>query len=75
MKVINDNGVKINKIVVKGIDIVRSSFPIAMAKLLKAVLEDILSDVPKDKIDDRIINFKKSMKYFYRKLKLVFEDI
>ena len=62
MKVINDNGVKVNKIIVKGIDIVRSSFPIAMAKLLKAVLEDILSDVPKDKIDDRIIDFKKSMK-------------
>ena len=62
LKVINDNGMKVNKMVVKGIDIVRSSFPPAMGKLLKAVLEDILSNVPKDKIDDRIINFKKSMK-------------
>ena len=62
LKVINDNGVKVNKMVVKGIDIVRSSFPPAMGKLLKSVLEDILSNVPKDKIDDRIINFKKSMK-------------
>ena len=62
MKVINDNGVKVNKMVIKGIDIVRSSFPIAMGKLLKAVLEDILANVPKDKIDDRIIDFRKSMK-------------
>ena len=62
MKIINDNGVKVNKLHVKGLDLVRSNFPKAMGKLLKSVLEDILANVPKDKIDERIINFKESMK-------------
>ena len=62
MKIINDNGVKVNKLHVKGLDLVRSNFPKAMGKLLKDVLEDILATVPKDKIDERIINFKESMK-------------
>ena len=62
MKIINDNGVKVNKLHVKGLDLVRSNFPKAMGELLKDVLEDILATVPKDKIDERIINFKESMK-------------
>jgi DNA polymerase elongation subunit (family B) len=62
MKIINDNGVKVNKLHVKGLDLVRSNFPKAMGELLKSVLEDILANVPKDKIDERIINFKESMK-------------
>tara|TARA_R100001015_G_C4632076_1_gene195172 strand:+ start:249 stop:2747 length:2499 start_codon:yes stop_codon:yes gene_type:complete len=62
MKIINDNGVKVNKLHVKGLDLVRSNFPKAMGQLLKDVLEDILANVPKDKIDERIINFKESMK-------------
>jgi len=62
MKIINDNGVKVNKLHVKGLDLVRSNFPKAMGELLKNVLEDILATVPKDKIDERIINFKESMK-------------
>jgi len=62
MKIINDNGVKVNKLHVKGLDLVRSNFPKAMGELLKNVLEDILANVPKEKIDERIINFKDSMK-------------
>ena len=62
VKIINDNGVKVNKLHVKGLDLVRSNFPKAMGELLKSVLEDILATVPKDKIDERIINFKESMK-------------
>ena len=46
---------------IKGIDTVRSSFPPAMGELLKNVLDDILLDVPKEKVDDRILTFKKSM--------------
>ena len=30
-------------------------------KLLKEVLDDVLADVPKEKIDERILNFKSSM--------------
>jgi len=62
MKIISDNGVKVNTILMKGIDTVRSNFPTALRLILKDVLEDILNDVPKDKIDERILNFKDKMK-------------
>jgi DNA polymerase elongation subunit (family B) len=62
LKIINDNGKKVNKMMVKGLDTVRSSFPIAMREMLSKVLEDILMDVPKDKLDKFILNFKDSMK-------------
>ena len=62
LKIINDNGKKVNKMMVKGLDTVRSSFPIAMREMLSKLLEDILMDVPKDKLDKFIINFKDSMK-------------
>ena len=58
MRIINDNGVKVNKVHVKGLDTVRSTFPPAMKVLLKGVLEDILNYVPKDKVDKRILDFK-----------------
>ena len=62
LKIINDNGKKVNKMMVKGLDTVRSSFPIAMREMLSKLLEDILMDVPKDKLDKFIINFKNSMR-------------
>ncbi len=61
LKIINDNGVKVNKVMVKGIDTVRSNFPPACGVLLKEVLDDVLADVPKEKIDERILSFKSSM--------------
>jgi hypothetical protein len=62
LKIINDNGKKVNKMMVKGVDNVRSSFPIAMREMLSKLLEDILMDVPKEKLDKFVINFKDSMK-------------
>jgi len=62
MKVISDNGVQVNKTMVKGLDTVRSNFAPLFRQLLKDVLEDILGDVPKDKIDHRITRFRKNMK-------------
>ena len=62
MKIINDNGVKVNKMMVKGIDTVRSNFPIAMRKFLEMILDDILMEVPKEKIDEKIVAFKSRMK-------------
>ena len=62
LKIINDNGIKVNKMMVKGLDTVRSSFPTAMRDMLSKVLEDILMDVPKEKLDKFIINFKNSMR-------------
>ena len=57
LKIINDNGKKVDKMMVKGLDTVRSSFPMAMRTMLSKLLEDILMDVPKDKLDKFIINF------------------
>tara|TARA_R100000900_G_scaffold40430_1_gene33125 strand:- start:4046 stop:5899 length:1854 start_codon:yes stop_codon:yes gene_type:complete len=63
MKIISDNGVQVNKTMVKGLDTVRSNFAPSFRKLLADVLDDILMSVPKDKIDHRILRFKKNMKY------------
>jgi len=62
MRIINDNGVKVNKVHVKGLDTVRSTFPPAMKVLLKSVLDDILNYVPKDKVDKRILDFKSNIR-------------
>jgi DNA polymerase elongation subunit (family B) len=62
LKIINDNGKKVDKMMVKGLDTVRSSFPTAMRTMLSKVLEDILMDVPQSKLDTFIVNFKNSMK-------------
>jgi len=61
LRIINDAGRKVNKIHVKGLDTVRSNFAVAMKELLSKVLEDILADVPKEKIDERISLFKRNM--------------
>ena len=63
MKIISDNGVQVNKTMVKGLDTVRSNFAPLFRKLLSDVLDDILASVPKDKIDHRITRFRKNMKY------------
>ena len=60
--IINDGGVVCDRLDVKGLDIVRSSFPPAMRKLMTQVLKDILGNVDKDEIDEKILKFKKLMK-------------
>ena len=62
MKIINDNGKKVDKMMIKGLDVVRASFPLAMKEMLSKVLEDILMNVPKEQLDKYIINFRNSMK-------------
>jgi len=61
LRIINDAGRKVNKTQVKGLDTVRSNFAPAMKDLLKKVLDDILANVPKEKIDERISLFKRNM--------------
>ena len=60
--IINDGGVKCDKLDVKGLDIVRSNFPPAMRDLMSKVLYDILSNEDKKLIDDHILKFKDNMK-------------
>ena len=61
LRIINDAGRKCDKIHVKGLDTVRSNFAVAMKDLLSKVLEDILANVPKEQIDERISKFKRNM--------------
>ena len=51
-----------DKLDVKGLDVVRSNFPPAFRKFMSEILMDILQAVDKDIIDDKIISFKKTMK-------------
>ena len=60
--IINDGGVTCDRLDVKGLDIVRSNFPVAMRELMTNVLKDILSNEDKDIIDEKILSFKKDMK-------------
>ena len=60
--IINDGGLTCDRLDVKGLDIVRSNFPVAMRELMTNVLKDILSNEDKDIIDEKILSFKKDMK-------------
>lgn len=59
--IISDNGVPMDKLEVKGLDIVRSSFPKSFQKIMRNVLIDILKGKEKNEIDDYILNFKKEL--------------
>jgi DNA polymerase elongation subunit (family B) len=60
--IINDGGLEVEKLDVKGLDIVRSSFPPAFRDFMTKVLKAILAKVPKEKIDEFILNFKNNLK-------------
>ena len=59
--IINDGGLEVEKLDVKGLDIVRSSFPPAFRDFMTKVLKAILAKVPKEKIDEFILNFKSNL--------------
>ena len=59
--IISDNGVPVDKLEVKGLDIVRSSFPKSFQKIMKEVLVDILKGRDKNEIDEYILKFKKDL--------------
>jgi DNA polymerase elongation subunit (family B) len=59
---INQEGHTISRLDVKGLDVVRSSFPPAFRKFMAEVLKDILNDIDKETLDDKILTFKDHMK-------------
>ena len=59
--IINDGGTTCEKLDVKGLDIVRSSFPPAFQKFMTNILKAILHDIDKEKIDNFILGFKKKL--------------
>jgi DNA polymerase elongation subunit (family B) len=59
--IISDNGVPVDKLDVKGLDVKRSSFPKAFQKVMGDVLIDILRGKTEEEITDYIVSFKKDM--------------
>lgn len=61
-KVIDKDGITLGKLEVKGIDVVRTSFPARFRKFSGELLNMILRKSPKIEIDDRILNMEKEIK-------------
>jgi DNA polymerase elongation subunit (family B) len=57
-----ETDIDMDKLSVKGLDVVRSSFPPAFAKFMKEVLNSILKKETKETIDKMILEFKKEIK-------------
>ncbi len=55
------NGIPCDKLDVKGLDVVRSSFPKAFQKFMSTMLKDILMGKDNEYIDDTLLAFKKSL--------------
>ena len=59
--IISDNGVPVDKLDVKGLDVVRSSYPAAFRKFMSEVLIEILRGDTEQQLTDKIYNFKKDL--------------
>jgi len=59
--IISDNGVPVDKLDVKGLDVKRSSFPKAFQECMGTVLIDILKGKSEQEISDYVLDFKKKM--------------
>ena len=55
------NGIKCDKLDVKGLDVVRSSFPKAFQEFMAKMLKDILMGKSNSEIDESLLDFKKNM--------------
>lgn len=56
--IIMNNGIPMDKLDVKGLDVKRSSFPKAFQDIMSDVLISILKDVPENTIADSVMKFK-----------------
>jgi DNA polymerase elongation subunit (family B) len=59
--IISDNGVPVDKLDVKGLDVKRSSFPTAFKEIMSEVLISILRGETEEQISDKVLTFKKSL--------------
>ncbi len=58
LHIINKKGVPVDKIDVKGLDVIRSTFPLAFRAFMKGLLKDFLKDVPQKEIDEKVLEMK-----------------
>lgn len=56
-----DADISVDTMTIKGLDVVRSSFPAAFRKFMKEILTDILKNVPKDDLDTKILAFHEQL--------------
>src|SRR6056300_2042933 len=59
--IISDNGVPVDKLDVKGLDVVRSSYPAAFRKFMSEVLIEILRGDTEEQLTNKIHDFKKGL--------------
>ena len=59
--IINNGGVEVDELEVKGIDVVRTSFPIKFKEFMLQFLKDVLKKVPAEIINQSITDFKDKM--------------
>ena len=59
--IISDNGVPVDKLDVKGLDVVRSSYPAAFRAFMSEVLIEILRGDTEEQLTDKIYNFKNDL--------------
>ena len=59
--IISDNGVPCDRLDVKGLDVVRSSYPAAFRKFMGEILIEILRGDTETQITDKVYNFKKDL--------------
>lgn len=59
--IISDNGVPVDKLDVKGLDVKRSSFPTAFKDIMSEVLISILRGETEMELSDKILEFRKSL--------------
>ena len=62
--IINKGGIECDELEVKGIDVVRTSFPLQFRKFMEKFLQDILRKVDKDKIDQSILDLENNLNNF-----------
>jgi DNA polymerase elongation subunit (family B) len=62
--IINKGGVECDELEVKGIDVVRTSFPAKFRTFMKQFLIDLLKNVDQETINNNILQFKEDMKNY-----------
>jgi DNA polymerase elongation subunit (family B) len=59
--IISDNGVPVDKLDVKGLDVVRSSYPAAFRTFMSEVLIEILRGDTEEQLTNKVYDFKKNL--------------
>lgn len=62
MHIINKNGLPVDEVEIKGFDVVRSSFPKIFRSTMRQMIIDVLNDVSKDNLNQKVRTFKKEYK-------------